>query len=226
MAYFVFNGYHSYYDLGIICADVPYPPQAYQGYTYINIPKRTIPIKQKNQYFGTKEINIMVINSKKSNTDTIYSVIFGEGKLILSTCLDRYFNVTVNQIVPQFALKTIDKIPLSFTAEPFAYSINNDVITLTEPTTINVDGNIYTEPCIKVYGSGDGTLTINDDTISFYGMNEYIILDTPRLLAYKDNQIVLNKTFGNLPILRVGDNLINWSGGVTSIEVTKNERWL
>lgn len=226
MAYFVFNGVHSWNDLGLICADMPYPPQAGQEYTYTNIPYRAIPLRQKNKYFNTKSITITVINNDKSCTDIIYSVLFGQGKLVLSTCSDRYFDVTVSPIVPQFAARTIDKIPLEFIAQPFAYSLTNEPVSLSQPDTVTLGGNIFAEPVIKVYGSGDGTLTVNGKNILLYEIDENIVLDTPRLLAYKGSQVLLDKTFGNLPTFDVGNNSVSWSGGITSVEITKNERWV
>lgn len=228
MAFFIFNGYHSYYDLGLICSAIPFPSQANSEYTYTNIPNRVTPIRQKNTYFKQKSIDIVCINSNKSNTDYIYSVLRNQGRLILSTCKDRYFDVTVNEIFPQFASINIDKIPLSFTAMPFAYSLENNPIEVTSDTTIEVGGNYYAEPIVKLYGNGNGTISINDVTLSVY-VDNYLILDIPRWLAYKEpSTATLNQTVGNLPdlILNVGSNSVSFSGAITSMDIIKNERWL
>lgn len=227
MSYFIFNGYHSYHDLGLICSAIPFPSQAYSEYNYINLPNRLQPVRQKNTYFKQKSIDMVCINKNKANTDYIYSIMRGQGKLILSTCKDRYFDVTINEILPQFASISIDKIPLSFTAMPFAYSLENTPIDVTSDTTIEVGGNYYSEPTIKLYGNGNGTITINNIILSVY-VDDYMTIDVSKRLALKDNTIILNQTVGNLPdlILNIGSNSVSFSGAITSIEVTKNERWL
>lgn len=108
------------------------------------------------------------------------------------------------------------------TAVPFAASggsINN-------PTTFQA------RPLIRVNGSGSGTLTISGQdktySVSLSNISSYMYLDCDRQNAYRtlaDNQNAnVEITQGvDYPRLQPGTNLISWSGGITSIEITP--RW-
>jgi phage-related protein len=117
-------------------------------------------------------------------------------------------------------------IDITFTCAPFRYSVDNEPIAMASGGTIEVGGNYYAEPKIKVYGDGTGYLTTNGDTFTLY-VAKYIVLDSERLIAYNENNdVAVSATVGSFPMLQVGTNSISWSGGITSLEVTKNERWL
>jgi phage-related protein len=103
--------------------------------------------------------------------------------------------------------------------------VDNNPIVINGSTSIEVGGNYYSEPKIKVYGNGNGNLIVNGGTLALY-VSEYLTIDTGRLLAYKDNVVALSQTAGDLPRFQVGMNTISFNGSITSLEVYKNERWL
>lgn len=82
------------------------------------------------------------------------------------------------------------------------------------------------KPFIKVYGSGDGTLTVNGYVITITGMTDYLHIDCEsqncfRLLSEnRNNLITLTSGF---PVLKTGRNNITWTGGITKVEITP--RW-
>ncbi|GFZ30726.1 hypothetical protein CSC2_12520 [Clostridium zeae] len=117
-----------------------------------------------------------------------------------------------------------------FICEPFKYQVNEDFITLTNNSTIYNVGNVYSEPYYKVYGTGNLTLTINDNTIFLNNINGYIELDVLKGLAYKDiyNYNYMDSTNGEFKDLQLqrGKNTINLSSNVTKIEVKPRWRFL
>jgi len=64
------------------------------------------------------------------------------------------------------------------------------------------------------------------EVLEIKDVSEHITIDTSRLIAYKGDTVLVNKTIGQYPMLGVGDNSISWTGTVTKVEITKNERWL
>ncbi len=78
--------------------------------------------------------------------------------------------------------------------------------------------------------SGASALTVNSSVISFSSIDESVILNSQLQETYKDTGTALiSKNFtktGDYPMLLPGDNAISFSGGITSLEITPNWRWL
>lgn len=112
-----------------------------------------------------------------------------------------------------------------FTCKPFQYK-RTEVITVNSPTQIMYYGTIEGEPFIKVYGTGDISITINSRTFHLKGLTEYIEIDSESNLIYQGSAPMGNKMIGKLPYLDIGVNNISWMGNVTKIEIDKREAYL
>lgn len=82
-------------------------------------------------------------------------------------------------------------------------------------------------PCLKVYGSGAGTVVCNGYVINISNIPQYIYIDSDSQNCFKEisdanlnNLVTLTSGF---PVLSAGGNSISWSGGVTNVEVMP--RW-
>lgn len=79
-------------------------------------------------------------------------------------------------------------------------------------------------PLIKVYGSGSGTLVVNQTTIVIKDISEYMMIDCDIQNAYKgtvnQNQNISAPVF---PELQSGENIIAWSGNISGVEIVP--RW-
>lgn len=85
------------------------------------------------------------------------------------------------------------------------------------------------KPLIKVYGNGNGILSIGEYTITINSIEDYIIIDSELMDAYKNedncnSKIQLgNNGTGVFPMFEKGRNSIIFSGGITAVEV--KPRW-
>lgn len=86
-------------------------------------------------------------------------------------------------------------------------------------------GGIYnleaenSKPYIKVYGSGNGNLYINNQTIQLRNINGYVELDSEIEQAYKGTTSKNSDvTLGEFPVFVPGKNNIQWDGGITKID--------
>lgn len=122
-------------------------------------------------------------------------------------------------------LEALGKMTISFNCKPFKYSFEGD-------TSITLDGagelynaEVYSsKPYIKIYGSGNISLNINDKAYNFTGVEEYIEIDSEIMNAFKGIVPQNNKMTGlDFPKLLPGKNLISWTGNVQKIEV--KPRW-
>ncbi|MCD8372954.1 MAG: hypothetical protein LUD27_06620 [Clostridia bacterium] len=99
------------------------------------------------------------------------------------------------------------------------------VITVESGTTKSIHNPTVfaSRPIIKIYGSGFGTVTINDKTVTINSIDGYLTIDCELMEVYKDDDNCNSKIIldGNeFPKLTEGTNSISFSGSITSLEVT------
>lgn len=98
-----------------------------------------------------------------------------------------------------------------------------------EPITFESNSTLYNghqftaNPLITVYGSGNGNLTIGDRTVTLTGISEYVTLDSDIQNAYKGNTNKNGSMSGEFPVLKSGNNIISFSGGITKVTIVP--RW-
>ena len=140
-----------------------------------------------------------------------------------------YYARIVNQI--EFA-KVLRGNPhrsfaVNFRCKPFWYLSDVEPITLTSSTSIiSNPGNVYAEPIITVYGSGEITLMVGTTIVELSGVSGSITIDTSLMEAYAGDISANSCMNGDFPRLQPGQNAISWSGDVTRIVVQPNWRML
>ena len=100
-------------------------------------------------------------------------------------------------------------------------------------TKINVNGSriinptsFDSDPLIKVFGSGSGTISIGNKTIQISNISDGLVIDCEMQevylgsTSYNQNVNYMNDGF---PKLKPGRNIINFSGGVSRVEIIP--RW-
>lgn len=122
-------------------------------------------------------------------------------------------------------LPFLGKAKILFNCKPYKYLISGkSTITLTSHGAINNPELFPSLPYIKITGSGDITLTINNKNFVFRSVSEYIEIDSETMNAYKGTLSQNTKMFTpKFPKLAAGSNEISWSGNVEKIEITP--RW-
>lgn len=117
---------------------------------------------------------------------------------------------------------------VKFQIDPFFYhnSGQKKKTYITQPLSIYNQGAIYSEPYIRINGSGNITLIINSQVCTFSDIANYIEIDSALLVTYKDTLNQGQKMSGDFPILEVGINNISWTGNVTSLEIMTRVREL
>lgn len=138
----------------------------------------------------------------------VYRVAFYEGGQDIESILNRFGRATITFCCKPQRFFKAGEVTKSFTAAG----------TLTNITKFDA------LPLITVYGSGAGTLTVNDNTVSISSIDEYVVLDCELMDAYKGTT---NKnptvSLVDFPVLTAGENQISFTGGVTSVEIVP--RW-
>lgn len=90
-------------------------------------------------------------------------------------------------------------------------------------------GNVASRPTVTVYGSGKVELAINAVTVLSFSIDDgYITIDADEMNAYHGDTLMNRRVTGDYAdlALKVGENVISWSGDVTGIRVEDFSRWL
>ena len=235
MLSFNFVGKNSYTDYGIVISKRPTLHSPKIRVTYINIPGKNSSARYDEKTYD--DITILVECGLRKDVDLIERLdqikgwLFnaGEENLIFSFKEDKkYIAQVVNNIDFTQAYKYISSFPIVFNCRPFKYSNENQLTTFLESgRVINNIGTLESEPTITVYGTGNITLNINDQSILLYDISPKIIINSEIKDCYDDEINNLNpKMSGEFPIFNTGENIISWLGNVEKIEVLPNWRWL
>ncbi|WP_321160893.1 distal tail protein Dit [Clostridium sporogenes] len=231
---FTFGNKNSYDDFGIIISKRPSIPSPKRRVTYIEIPDKSSNFKFDEGTF--EDITILVecgVNLKANLADKIdeikaWIINTGESDLIFSFQPDKkYIAQVVNMIDFKQVLKHTSRFPIIFNCKPFKYSVEENIITITKNnSTIYNKGTFQSEPVIKVYGSRDIKLKINEDEVTIKKVDGYVNIDSVLKDCYKDDALKNGDMIGQFPILKVGENVVSFSGNVSKVEVRINEVWI
>lgn len=125
--------------------------------------------------------------------------------------------------------------PVQFRCQPFCYLYSGleSQQSTTSPITLRNPGNIYSEPLIKVTGTGEGAIVCGDTTLFISGFSgvEYMMLDCEAKIAYTgtkgsllDPMILLNsRASGDWLRIPEGNSFLSWMMGITNVTVVP--RW-
>lgn len=139
---------------------------------------------------------------------------------------DEYFYeaIVINALDITEVLEYFGEFKILFTCKPFKKRLDGEVLkTYSKPFGIMNPEIFDSEPYIKIYGTGDITLNINNQSIVFKGVSEYIEVDSEMMECFKGNTLQNSKMTGSFPIFESGINSVSWTGSVSKIEV--KGRW-
>jgi len=114
---------------------------------------------------------------------------------------------------------------VEFVRKPQRFSrIGQEVITLDKPNTIFNPETQESAPQITIFGNGNITLIVNNLTVAFNNVNDYVVIDSEFMNCFKvengkkvsQNHLKITLEYPNF---KVGKNEISWVGNVSKIEV-------
>lgn len=227
--YIIVNGVSSA-TVGLYIDTPPMPPMQAQNFQTVAIPNRPEELTMRSITRSDIQVNITAYvfrEEESSNPADIYA--FLDGARTLQTSRNEDFEYRVKRflgVTPAYQGHGKQLLTLSFMCSPYRYAIANEAVEITEQSsTIAVGGSVFCQPVYKIYGSGNLTLTVNEDTantLTIADVDGYVIADAEKIICHKDG--TFKRFGGKIPWLAVGNNLIVTNA--TKIEIVKNERWL
>ena len=156
------------------------------------------------------------------------------GTIIFSNEPDKYYNFEIIEQIDFEKLIRFRTAKVRIHVQPFKYSAedNSRTFNITDESSISIRnaGNIYSKPKIKITGSGDIGLYLNNIQIFQIALGELgsITIDTNLMEAYNGTNLLNRFIAGNYENfkLKIGNNNISWTGTITKIEMDNYSRWI
>ena len=234
MGIVMFNGISSL-DYGI---QVEHPPE-YQApardYEVIHVPGRNGDLVIDNgSYQNVNRSYQMAIGDLQKDYTSMANVISewlhsvsGYARLEDSYELEYYrMAMYQDEISVENIMQHAGRLTVDFNCKPQRFlKSGEEIVKITKRTTLYNPTGFNSLPCITVYGSGRGVLSVGQHIVTISNINGSIVLDSEIQDAYKGTvnrnaDITLNKGF---PEFIPGENSITWTGGITYVEVIP--RW-
>lgn len=109
---------------------------------------------------------------------------------------------------------------IDVTAEPYKRFYDETAKELTADGTVFNPTDFTAYPLIKVNGTGDGSFTIGNKTVSIDNIDGYMYIDSELMDCYKGPiNMNPNVTLTEFPKLAPGINNITFTGDITSLEI-------
>ena len=220
-------------DLGIHVSEHPPITVPEPRLTFTEIPGRpgSLTTVEADDVYEDMVLPVTCFIENTARINAITRYLKGAGKVVFANRQGGFYHARiVNQIPFEQILR--GRPNRSFTVNfrcspPFWYDSNPSNVTITTASYILTNpGNVYSEPIISVYGTGDMTLIINDTFIELDAVSNGITINSVIQEAYQGKTLLNDKMEGDFPVLKPGTNLISWSGGVTRLVIAPNWRYL
>lgn len=114
--------------------------------------------------------------------------------------------------------RTIGEFEVIFICEPFSEDLDQTIYEITTNNfKFNYDGNAPADTLIKVYGSGNVQLTIDNETMQINNVTDYVEIDSNLLQVRNQDGTSKDDDLGDFILLEKGEHTISYTGTVTKI---------
>lgn len=131
-----------------------------------------------------------------------------------------YETLPINEVLRHFG-----KVVIKFKCQPYRYRMDGERwYRVPKDTRLHNPEMLEAKPMIRIQGSGDITLLMNNQRLDIRGLAEGIVIDCDREMAHwkgeRLNHLIASYPFPSLP---AGDTVFTWVGQVQSLEI--QPRW-
>lgn len=111
-------------------------------------------------------------------------------------------------------------IQVTFICEPFLSDVYETEYSIVQSGfNFYYGGTAQSDPIIKLYGSGNVQITINNETMQILNVNEFVTIDCDLMqVRDKNEQSKDFDTIGNFISLKKGNCLITYTGNISKVE--------
>lgn len=171
----------------------------------------------------TLEFNILENRNIKHDIRLFKAYFFNKNKLQFSDD-DVYYRINSVEFddfeneIEEYGIGTV-KMDLA----PFEYAVISPIFVEKGEKLINL-GTHEALPKIKIEGKGDIKLSFNSQKVELIEIDDYVILDSDLLLAYRKKTEAMDyKMIGDFPVFKDQYIKVDWTGNITKLTI--EPRW-
>lgn len=226
---FIWKDMHSRDDMNMVCESLPQKDIADTRIEQKIVPGRSgfLTVEKEGHEPITKSVTFHLLDEQE--VDKIKHWLNGTDRVIFSNEPDRYYKATIiSKIELSEVIPILHKGIIQFECQPYGYLFDGDyTVTISDTgSELYNPGTYKSEPYLKVYGSGNITLTVNDNILAIKNVSDYVEIDTDLDMIYKETVSKDCDSTGDCPFFMPGVNTISWTGTVTKIEIIPRWRCL
>lgn len=233
MLEFTFKGEKSS-QYGVYLRDMPNIPSAEKDMDVIDVPGRSAPLVMDRGNYKAQQIEIEAYVTDATKLNAARGWLTGTGNMIFSGSSGVAYKVMIaGKVEDEKVGRTVKsrtlQIPCTFFPFRYVYPAPAAQEITTSGGTITNPGTVFSQPEIKLTGSGDITLVVNGYSIEARSLTDGAIIDCELMETFNLAKTAsLNSSFvmDEFPVLRPGANIITWTGSVTKVEITPRWRYL
>lgn len=232
MPWFVWKGLNSLNDFGLWIEKLPKRVRPEERHEEIEIPGRagSLLMLEGEDIYSSYTAEMTVIARNTISIDKAIEWLRGSSDLVLFNDVDK---ARPGRIVGEVAFERISndlmQAVIPFLFQPFRkrrFSDSSDHIVLTGSTgQITNLGDVASKPIVSITGSGNNTITIAGESMSFSNLSGTVVVDCGSQIITKNNEIWTNTVTGDFWEIPCGDSVISQTGSM-SIRVDPEWRWL
>jgi len=216
-------------EMGIIVSKSPSISKGKRNIEKISIPGRSGFLTFDH---GTYESFIISMechfNKGVTSQDELLSWLDGFGKLSFDN-VRQWDAVIVNSISLEKVIGLYRSFLIQFECQPIAEEIlENIFVVTTSPANLNITGaTAQMEPILEITGTGDVQVSINNKTISLYGIEGKYILDSKwKVITDSIGLNASSKMLYDFPVLLPGINEIEYLGNISEFKIRYTRKFL
>ncbi|GIO22425.1 phage tail family protein [Oceanobacillus sp. J11TS1] len=207
-------------------------PTPEEGIEHIDIKGRHGSLTKK---YGFKDIPLSVHFTILA--DQSFKKVFRQAKILLFQAQTLVFedDGDVHYRVKSVSIEDAENLVLQFgeftvhfVLAPFQYE-TNPMQTITGRHVFNNPG-YESQPYIKATCSGNGKIFVNGQEIQIVNINGTIEIDSELMNAYRKTTGNItnlnNHMVGDFPIFQHGNNVVEYSGAISKLEINPRWRWV
>lgn len=173
------------------------------------------------------------------DVDDVIEYFNSAGDVTFSNEPDKYYKYQILEQIDFERLIRFKSASVTLHVQPFKYSNDEATKNYTPSGVTDMSfnivnaGNYYAKPALTVYGTGTVNISLNGTEILVINLGETannITIDAEMLEAYTGTTATLanrqvDGDYENLT-LKIGTNVVSWTGNVTKLTIANYSRWI
>ncbi|MBQ2775169.1 MAG: phage tail family protein [Clostridia bacterium] len=222
-------GEHSTLDFGLIVGKKNIYKTPVRNISFVSVPGRSGDVIMDDGSYPNIEISYTVGQKDiKTPFSDVAAWLSSPGyQKLMDTYTPDVFRLAVCTSGQEWdeQLQNFGEAAITFNCKPFRYLVSGELATtLTSGGTLINPTSFDSLPYIKITGSGNVTLHVNNKSYSLTSISPNIEIDSEMMAVYRGATLLNNKaSFDEFPVLSAGENTISWTGTVSKVEIIP--RW-